>query len=283
MMIGVIDVGGGERAVYGAGVFDYCLDEGISFDCLIGVSAGSANTSNFLAGQKGRPYRFYSEYMFRPEAMSMANFLKTGSYVNLDYLYGKLSAHDGECPFDYETMRKNAAGRTLLIVATDADTGKPVYFTADDIGPDHYEASMCSSCVPLVNRPYPYRGGHYYDGGISDPIPLEKAFERGCDKVVVILTRPRDFIRPTARDEKMAEFLKYRYPKAARALAQRGTLYNLQVELAKAYEKMGKVLILAPDDIGGMSTLTKDYEQIELMYAKGHRDAAAIRAFLEGE
>ncbi|MCI2035328.1 MAG: patatin family protein, partial [Oscillospiraceae bacterium] len=31
-MTGIVDVGGGLRGIYGAGVFDYCLDRGISFD-----------------------------------------------------------------------------------------------------------------------------------------------------------------------------------------------------------------------------------------------------------
>lgn len=52
MKIGVIDVGGGLRGVYAAGVFDYCLDENIRFDICIGVSAGSANVTSYIAGQK---------------------------------------------------------------------------------------------------------------------------------------------------------------------------------------------------------------------------------------
>ena len=54
MKIGVIDVGGGFRGVYAAGVFDRCLDDGVRFDYCIGVSAGSANAASFLGGQKGR-------------------------------------------------------------------------------------------------------------------------------------------------------------------------------------------------------------------------------------
>ena len=42
MKTGVVDVGGGLRGVYTAGVFDYCLDQDIRFDLGIGVSAGSA-------------------------------------------------------------------------------------------------------------------------------------------------------------------------------------------------------------------------------------------------
>ena len=58
-MIGLIDVGGGMRGIYSAGVLDWCLDNGIKFDCAFGVSAGSANVTSFSAGQRGRNYRFY--------------------------------------------------------------------------------------------------------------------------------------------------------------------------------------------------------------------------------
>ena len=58
--VGLIDVGGGLRGAYGAGVLDRCIDDGIRFDYCIGVSAGSANVAAFLAGQKGRNLRFYA-------------------------------------------------------------------------------------------------------------------------------------------------------------------------------------------------------------------------------
>ena len=41
-MIGIVDVGGGLRGIYGAGVFDRLMDQNIVFDYQIGVSAGSA-------------------------------------------------------------------------------------------------------------------------------------------------------------------------------------------------------------------------------------------------
>ena len=57
--IGVIDVGGGQRAVYGAGVFDRCLDLGVQFDAAYGISAGSANVTSYLAGQRGRNHEYF--------------------------------------------------------------------------------------------------------------------------------------------------------------------------------------------------------------------------------
>ena len=57
-MIGVIDVGGGMRGIYGAGVFDRCMDEGIVFESCIGVSAGAANILSYAAGQRGETTYF---------------------------------------------------------------------------------------------------------------------------------------------------------------------------------------------------------------------------------
>ena len=38
MKTGIVDVGGGLRGIYAAGVLDYCMDQGIHFDLGIGVS-----------------------------------------------------------------------------------------------------------------------------------------------------------------------------------------------------------------------------------------------------
>ena len=51
--------------------------------------------------------------------------------------------------------------------------------------------------------------------------------------------------------------------------------------LAKEYEKDGRVLILAPESLYGLSTLSKSFEGLELMYRAGHAAAEAIPSFLE--
>lgn len=61
MKTGIVDIGGGLRGVYAAGVFDRCMDMGVPFDVGIGVSAGSANILAYAAGQRGRNYPFLFE------------------------------------------------------------------------------------------------------------------------------------------------------------------------------------------------------------------------------
>ena len=63
----MIDVGGGFRAIYGAGVMDRMLEDGIHVDHCYGVSAGSANMVSYISGQHGRNHTFYTQYAFRKE------------------------------------------------------------------------------------------------------------------------------------------------------------------------------------------------------------------------
>lgn len=279
--IGVVDVGGGFRGAYAAGVLDYCLEHNIGFDLGIGVSAGSANMVSYVAGQRERNLVFYTEYGQRKEYAGVGNFLRKGSFIDLDYVYGTLSNSDGENPLNYEAIMRNPM--ELIVVATEAVTGKVKYFTKQDIHPDRYDVFKASSAIPFVCRPYEIGGMAYYDGALSDPVPVQKAFDMGCDKVVVILTKPADEIRLPGSDIKLARGIRRKYPIAAEKLRQRADTYNSGVELAKKYAAHGSVLIVAPDNTCGVSTLTRNPEPIRQLYQKGLNDAIRIKDFLNVE
>ena len=210
--------------------------------------------------------------------MGLRHKFKTGNFINLDYIYGTLTNSDGEDPLDYPAMM--ASPQEICVVATDAMTGETKYFYKNDFRQDDYGMISASCCVPWVNKPYIFRGHGYYDGGISNPIPVEKAFEDGCERVVLILTRPKDFYRSPKKDVRLAKALRKQYPKAAKGLASRAHTYNRQLQQAKKYEEEGRVLIIAPDTIEGMGTLTIDGEKQDLLYRKGMADAEAIREFV---
>ena len=278
-MLGIIDVGGGTRGIYGAGVLDNLLDHNIMADCFIGGSAGTANGASYLAGQRGRNYKFYTEYAFRKEYMGLRNMMKTGSYINLEYIYGTLCNEDGESPFAFNAFMDNPA--KYIIVSTDAFTGEPVYFDKDDMSLDHYETLMTSSCVPGVNRSYIFRGKPYFDGGISDPIPIKKAMELGCDKLIVILTRPKKAFRKPRADARVSRIVSFRFPYAADAIKVRCDVYNEQLKYALKLEDEGKIIIVAPEDISNLKTLTKDVTSLNRMYRLGYTDAIKIKDYLK--
>ncbi|MBS5725457.1 MAG: patatin-like phospholipase family protein, partial [Clostridiales bacterium] len=146
---------------------------------------------------------------------------------------------------------------------------------------NNYDILKASCSIPIVCRPYSIGGVPYYDGAISDPVPIEKAFSLGCEKVVLILTRPRDFLRTPDKDRKLAAGLRKKYPLAAARLEQRAERYNEGIILANQYERQGKLLIVAPDDTCGMDTLTRNPEAMKRFYEKGLQDGGQIAAFVK--
>lgn len=279
MKTGVIDVGGGLRGIYGAGVLDQCLEDGVHFDVGIGVSAGSANVASCLAGQKDRNYSFYHDYSFRKEYMSLGELLRHGNYLNMEYIYGTLSNSDGENPLDYTALAANPAH--FFVVAEEAATGGARYFTKEDFSQDCYKPFMASCNIPVINRPYVIDGIGYYDGGLADPVPVDKALAEGCDRLVVILTRPLETQRSSRQDEMLAKLLRRRYPASAEGLMRRAERYNRSVDKAKELARQGRAIIVAPKSIEGMKTLTRDKAALDQLYRYGREDGTAVKKFLE--
>lgn len=277
-MVGVIDVGGGLRDIYGAGVFDRCLEENLRFDYCIGVSAGSANIASYLGGQMGRNYRFYHDYAVRREYMSVRNLLRNGSYIDLPYVYGTLSADGGEDPLNFVGISEHPA--RMVVVSTDAKSGAPIYFEKQDMAQNRYEILCASSAMPAVCTPQDVGGRLCFDGGVADPVPVNKALQDGCEKIVLILTKPIAALRPTSVDLAGAKIIARRYPQVARALEKRYTAYMQGVQTVQELCRAGRGLILAPNDCCGVKTLTRNKEKLHRLYEKGYRDGAKIAEFL---
>lgn len=271
-MTGLIDVGGGMRDIYGAGVLDYFIDNDITFDLCIGVSAGSANLASYLAGQRGRTYKFYAEYASRKEYMSFDNMFRSGSYFNLDYIYSVLSNTDGEYPLNFDNLAQS--GSELYVVVTNAHTGEAEYLDKKNILKDDLWTVKASCAMPVACKPFRHDGNEYVDGGVADPIPVEKAFEMGCDKVYVIIPRP-----PLEKNHEfsylMKPFLKD-YPSVLDLMARRPEIYNRQLHVLDEYIKAGKVVLIAPDNDKGLNMITKDKDKLTAYYNKGYHDAQNI-------
>ena len=254
------------------------LEDGIDVDMCYGVSAGAANMTSFIARQHGRNHTFYTKYAFRKEYASAESYFKNHNFANLDYIYGTLSNHDGENPVDYAAFEANPTGFT--VVACNAEDGSTKYFDKSRARFDDFDVIKASSAVPVACEPYVVDGVPYFDGGIADPVPVQKALDDGYDKVILILSRLRNEVRKQQKDLAPARILERSYPAAAEKLRMRYKTYNDEIEMAKQYEAEGRVLILAPEDLYGLNTLKKNFEGLEMMYRKGYAAAEAIPEFL---
>ena len=231
----------------------------------------SANLISYIAKQRGRNYRFYTRYAMRPEYMSLQNFLKKRSYFDLDYVYGTLSVTGGEDPVDYDAFFN--AGQTLITVATRADNGKPQYFTNADFHTDDLSPLKGSCAIPGVCKPYKVGDSLYFDGGVADPVPVEKALADGCDRLLVVLTKPLDFVKKPEHFRAAYTRALRAYPNIVKELKMRADVYNRGVEKARALASEGRAVILAPAGGYYVTAFTKNEKKLERLYREGYEAA----------
>lgn len=270
-MVGIVDVGGGMRCIYSSGIYDCFLKENIKLDYCLGVSAGSANLATYVAGQMGRTRRFYSEYALRNEYMSAGCFVKNGSYIDLNYVFSVLTNDDGEDPIDYDAMVKNPA--KLLCAATRGSDGEGVFFGKDDFKRNDYYVLKASCAIPIVCKPIEISDDAYFDGGIAEPIPFKKAFEDGCDKVIIVLTKPREMYTTKKKTIALGGKILKKYPNVAEKMATLPERCTSLLDEIAELEKAGKVFVFEPDDCLGANTLTRDKHTLLRLYSKGYNDA----------
>lgn len=266
------------KCAYNAAILDRFLDDHVTFDYVIGVSAGAGNTASYLAGQRGRNLPFYTDLCHDPEYFGWKSLLKTGALFNMDYIYGTLSNEDGRYPLDWEALQANPAA--YEVVATDAITGRPRYFDKSEIQRNHYVQFMAGSSLPAVCKPRVIDGIPYYDGGISDPIPVDRALSKGCDRLVVITSKPRDYVR---QPQGMRWFYRYacrKYPIIVDMIDHRHITYMERFRHVFDLERAGTAFVMAPSKALPMSTYDMNEAQNQALYDLGLDDYAQMREAL---
>lgn len=86
MKTGLVLEGGGMRGMYTAGVIDILMENNVSVNIIIGVSAGAAFGCNFKSKQIGRVIRYNAAYCKNPHYAGFRSLLFTGDF------YGQNSA-----------------------------------------------------------------------------------------------------------------------------------------------------------------------------------------------
>lgn len=95
-----------------------------------------------------------------------------------------------------------------------------------------------------------YVGGRpYFDGGVAASIPMQPALDSDCDKIVVVLTQPRDYRKKPSRGMNiLARHYARRFPQFALALKTRHLTYNAELDRLAELEAEGRVFVIAPSE-----------------------------------
>ncbi len=267
MKIGLVLEGGGMRGIYTVGVLDCLMEEHFWADYVIGVSAGACNGASYVSRQKGRAYRTNTQYISDSRYLSVRNLLKTKSLFGMDFLFDEIPNH--LIPMDYDTFFSNPC--EFVIGVTDVITGRPKYFTKENIEPKNM-LLRASSSIPVFAPIVEYMGGKYLDGGTSDSIPVEQALKDGCDKVIVVLTRERGYQKTPEKFQRVYRQIYKDYPKMIEALDTRHIQYNNTLALLAQLEQDGKALVIAPQNPLPIGRFEKNPERLKKVWQLGFDD-----------
>ena len=182
--------GGAMRGLYTAGVLDVFMENDIKADTILGVSAGALFGINYKSKQIGRALRYNLKYAHNKRYMGLYSLITTGDVMNRDFCFNKL-VYDLD-PLDFETFDNSDV--KFYAVVTNVETGKAEYIEISDAKRD-MEYLRASGSMPFVSNLVEIAGNKYLDGAVADPIPFKKALDMGYKKIIVVQTRPVDFIK----------------------------------------------------------------------------------------
>ena len=267
MKIGLVLEGGGMRGIYTVGVLDAFTKYNFMPDYLIGVSAGASNGVSYISRQEGRALRTNINYIGDKRYLSWSNYIKTGSLFGMDFLYEEIPQKLD--PFDYKSFFENPCD--FKVGVTNAETGKAEFYGKDSLH-DGATVLKASSSIPLVANPVSYRGNTYFDGGTAAPIPVGEALKDGCDKVIVVLTRDRNFIKPPLRCFPLVAWKMKEYPAMVELLKRHHEVYKENQEEIRKLEKEGKAMVIAPAAPLQIDRFEKSRERLLAVYHQGFSD-----------
>ncbi|MCD8132761.1 MAG: patatin family protein [Clostridiales bacterium] len=282
MKLGVVMEGGASRTIFSCGVTDVFMDENIYPDYLIGVSAGIAYGVSYASAQRGRNAEFTRKYMGERRYMGLHHFLdpRKRCYYNLDFAFDEIP--NRLVPFDYQALA-DYPGKVVAVV-TNIATGEAEYF---DIPPyeTRWETTIASCSLPVLFTPVELDGNRYLDGGLADPVPYRKAMEEGCDRIIVILTREREYIKGKENGSGIVNLVYRKYPQVVELMKRRADSYNQLTQELLEEEKKGNIFLIAPRETFGVGRTEGRWELLEKLYQEGidvaREQIAALKEYIE--
>ncbi len=260
------------RGMYTAGVIDVFMENGITFDGAIGVSAGAVFGCNYKSGQPGRVIRYNKKYCNDKRYAGLRSLIKTGNLYNVEFAYELIPTKLD--PFDEETYENSPM--EFYVVATDVVTGKAVYHKCETGIKKDLEFMRASASMPLASKIVEIDGYKLSDGGTADSIPIKYFESIGYDRNVVILTQPKGFIKKKNKYLPILRRAFKNYPEFIKTLENRHENYNETTAYIEKREKDGSTFVIRPSKPLNIGARQKDARELERVYQIGRKDALRV-------
>lgn len=264
--VALVVQGGGARGIFGAGVTDALFDAGLEFPYIVGTSSGCLISFNLVSRDRGRAKTIIVKGMPDKRFASFSNLVKKGSFFDFDFLF-KVAPIE-VCPFDQKTFDESKV--KFFCGCTGVEDGLPHYFEKSH--PEFLAAAGGSSSLPFLGKPVKVEECHYMDGGTTCPIPFHKALDDGCEKIVVVLTRPRLYRKGKSKPlhRLLYRLFYHKYPNYLKALQKGHDFYNSEMDTLFKLEKEGKAFLIFCPEGETIKRTEKKEEVLNKFYQSGY-------------
>ncbi len=269
MKTGLVLEGGAMRGIFTAGVTDVLMENNITFNGAVGVSAGACFGCNCKSNQNGRAIRYNLRFCKDKRYCSMHSLITTGNMFNAEFCYHTIP--DKLDIFDVQAFETNPM--EFYIVATDIDTGKAVYHRMKKADYRELEWIRASSSMPLFAEIVSLDGRKMLDGGVSDSIPLKFMESRGYNKNIVILTQPRDFVKKPNKLTPLIKAVYGKYPEFVKTFEKRPAMYNSELKYIRKAETEGRAFVIAPPEKLPIGHIEHEQDKLLEVYRIGRNTA----------
>lgn len=268
-MTGLIVEGGASRTYFAVGVMDAMMEAGIPVDYITGASAGISNAMNYASHQIGRGIKIAEEQVPKKSYSGFIHLLnpRNRSLYNIDYVFRKIP--DELVPYDYDAFDRFQGVAEAAV--TNLETGECEYIKIQNPR-DGWNVLVASCSLPLMFPVAHINGKKYLDGGIADSLPFERALKMGCDKIIVILSREKEYIKSEGKGEHLSSKMYRKYPEFSNALKNRSNMYNSQREKLFELEKEEKALVIAPTNTSDWKRTENNPQKLREIYNEGYNE-----------
>ena len=261
--------GGGQRGVFSFGITDTFINRNYDpFDIYIGVSNGVAVLCWYLIRETDNNLDKML-YAAKGDYLSYKNIFTGKDILKFHQMY-----EDGERMFkpSMEKIKNNLKGKDYIAVVTDAIEANAEYYSFGD--GEWMPKMIASGTLPfLVKTPSLINGHRKFDGGIADPLPVEKAYELGAKKIIVIRTYEKKFRRKLKPENYIGALFSRKYPKLRKALLEHDKTYNRALDFINNPPHDCDIVQLCPPEKLKSKRDSKNIEILKADYKLGKRVA----------
>ena len=266
--------GGGQRGVFSFGITDTFINRNYDpFDIYMGVSNGVAVLCWYLIRETDNNLEKML-YAAKGDYLSYKNIFIGKDIIKFHQMY-----EDGEKMFkpNMEKIKNNLKGKDYIAVVTDAIEANAEYYSFSD--GEWMPKMIASGTLPiLVRTPSLIDGRRKFDGGVADPLPVEKAYEMGAKKIIVIRTYEKKFRRKLKIENYIGALLSREYPKLRKALLVHDKTYNRALDFINDPPSDCEIIQLCPPE---KLKSKRDSKNIEVLKADYNLGKTVAKVYLD--